>query len=133
MCYVSSFPITLYFFFLMIRRPPRSTRTDTLFPYTTLFRSGARFTDRLRGDDADSFTDVHRRAAREVTAIAFAAHAQRRFADQRRTDLNRLDFGVLDPLRHRCVEQGAHRRDDIDVLADEIGRAAGRERVCKDV
>src|SRR3546814_15598286 len=30
------------FFFLMIRRPPRSTRTDTLFPYTTLFRSFAR-------------------------------------------------------------------------------------------
>src|SRR3546814_15151854 len=29
------------FFFLMIRRPPRSTRTDTLFPYTTLFRSAA--------------------------------------------------------------------------------------------
>src|SRR3546814_8450857 len=29
----------LAFFFLMIRRPPRSTRTDTLFPYTTLFRS----------------------------------------------------------------------------------------------
>src|SRR3546814_13898443 len=29
----------IYFFFLMIRRPPRSTRTDTLFPYTTLFRS----------------------------------------------------------------------------------------------
>src|SRR3546814_13221689 len=27
------------FFFLMIRRPTRSTRTDTLFPYTTLFRS----------------------------------------------------------------------------------------------
>src|SRR3546814_11896950 len=29
----------LFFFFLRIRRPPRSTRTDTLFPYTTLFRS----------------------------------------------------------------------------------------------
>src|SRR3546814_11408454 len=29
----------LGFFFLMIRRPPISTRTDTLFPYTTLFRS----------------------------------------------------------------------------------------------
>src|SRR3546814_18333373 len=28
-----------FFFFLIIRRPPRSTRTDTLFPYTTLFRS----------------------------------------------------------------------------------------------
>src|SRR3546814_3613583 len=30
------------FFFLMRRRPPRSTRTDTLFPYTTLFRSDRR-------------------------------------------------------------------------------------------
>src|SRR3546814_12505081 len=29
----------IFFFFLMIRQPPRSTRTDTLFPYTTLFRS----------------------------------------------------------------------------------------------
>src|SRR3546814_9809423 len=35
-----------YFFFLMIRRPPRSTRTDTLFPYTTLFRSVLREVDR---------------------------------------------------------------------------------------
>src|SRR3546814_13544664 len=34
-CYLS------LIFFLMIRRPPRSTRTDTLFPYTTLFRSAA--------------------------------------------------------------------------------------------
>src|SRR3546814_14679599 len=33
----------LFFFFLMIRRPPRSTRTDTLFPYTTLFRSHTRY------------------------------------------------------------------------------------------
>src|SRR3546814_19176625 len=44
-----------FFFFLMIRRPPRSTRTDTLFPYTTLFRSpvrapaaGARLSGRAR-------------------------------------------------------------------------------------
>src|SRR3546814_3974609 len=43
--YVFLFFCTFYvfFFFLMIRRPPRSTRTDTLFPYTTLFRSVARF------------------------------------------------------------------------------------------
>src|SRR3546814_6406013 len=33
----------MFFFFLMLRRPPRSTRTDTLLPYTTLFRS-----DRVR-------------------------------------------------------------------------------------
>src|SRR3546814_19903703 len=40
----------LPFVFLMIRRPPRSTRTDTLFPYTTLFRSlGQRQKDRRHG------------------------------------------------------------------------------------
>src|SRR3546814_2106337 len=41
MCSLSSclFFFCLFLFFLMIRRPPRSTRTDTLFPYTTLFRS----------------------------------------------------------------------------------------------
>src|SRR3546814_14192817 len=41
--YIYSFLLEslLCFFFLMIRRPPRSTRTDTLFPYTTLFRSPA--------------------------------------------------------------------------------------------
>src|SRR3546814_8282193 len=33
----------------MIRRPPRSTRTDTLFPYTTLFRSGAAGRQRFQG------------------------------------------------------------------------------------
>src|SRR3546814_4569616 len=33
--------LLLSLFFLMLRRPPRSTRTDTLFPYTTLFRSPA--------------------------------------------------------------------------------------------
>src|SRR3546814_9432918 len=38
-CYVSATCSGDVFFFLMIRRPPRSTRTDTLFPYTTLFRS----------------------------------------------------------------------------------------------
>src|SRR3546814_254689 len=38
------FESTAMMFFLMTRRPPRSTRTDTLFPYTTLFRSQARGT-----------------------------------------------------------------------------------------
>src|SRR3546814_10764918 len=44
----------MFFFFLMIRRPPRSTRTDTLFPYTTLFRSdhAQRITDLGRGIDS---------------------------------------------------------------------------------
>src|SRR3546814_2174359 len=37
----------------MIRRPPRSTRTDTLFPYTTLFRSSGAQRHSARGGDAD--------------------------------------------------------------------------------
>src|SRR3546814_13288371 len=36
---IVSISVLALFFLLMIRRPPRSTRTDTLFPYTTLFRS----------------------------------------------------------------------------------------------
>src|SRR3546814_20093049 len=42
MVYITSLYFLHFFFFLMILRPPRSTRTDTLFPYTTLFRSDAR-------------------------------------------------------------------------------------------
>src|SRR3546814_4384504 len=46
--------ILLKFFFLMIRRPPRSTRTDTLFPYTTLFRS-----DGVEAQRQRTFADRH--------------------------------------------------------------------------
>src|SRR3546814_1335841 len=46
---LAEFTICL-FFFLMRRRPPRATRTDTLFPYPTLFRSSR---DAGSGDDAD--------------------------------------------------------------------------------
>src|SRR3546814_20512063 len=57
-----------FIFLLMIRRPPRSTRTDTLFPYATLFRSFA-FTahagDTVTGRDGGLFADagIHRLAA----------------------------------------------------------------------
>src|SRR5213075_3348017 len=43
-----SFTLLIFVFFLMIRRPPRSTQQGTLFPYTTLFRSR----DRARRPDA---------------------------------------------------------------------------------
>src|SRR3546814_1588133 len=46
----------LFFFFLMIRRPPRSTRTDTLFPYTTLLRSSG---CKRRRTDAAAFRPGH--------------------------------------------------------------------------
>src|SRR3546814_20564322 len=52
-------------FFLMKRRPPRSTRTDTLFPYTTLFRSGEAFdeTAKLLGLGCPGGPAVERAAA----------------------------------------------------------------------
>src|SRR3546814_14987430 len=49
-CFCSAF----CFFFLMIRPPPMSTRTATLFPYTTLFRSGSTSRGRRRGHRAAS-------------------------------------------------------------------------------
>src|SRR3546814_575356 len=60
---IASVVFVFLFFFLMLLRPPRSTRTDTLFPYTTLFRSICRLRtqlttipDRLR----QTFQHLHR-------------------------------------------------------------------------
>src|SRR3546814_9761961 len=50
-CYLRSFlfcVLSFHICFLMIRRPPRSTRTDTLFPYTTLFRSSGAMAGKLQ-------------------------------------------------------------------------------------
>src|SRR3546814_5078025 len=58
----------LIFFFLIIRRPPRSTRTDTLFPYTTLFRSDL-LEQRLRLRDRHAH-DVGVAPAAEVERLA---------------------------------------------------------------
>src|SRR3546814_13259926 len=54
--FIADYFYFFFFFFLMIRRPPISTRTDTLFPYTTLFRStggGGGFAGRAGRDRAD--------------------------------------------------------------------------------
>src|SRR3546814_21160511 len=55
--------VCILFFFLMIRRPPRSTRTDTLFPYTTLFRSTGQQSVQVRehtgGDHAAPLSGSH--------------------------------------------------------------------------
>src|SRR3546814_1139983 len=85
----------MYVFLLMIRRPPRSTRTDTLFPYTTRFRSraqllaqGGRATDagaeRDAGRGAAEPEAVQRRAARTVCAAARALDRAQRAPDWRR-------------------------------------------------
>src|SRR3546814_19224168 len=55
----------------MIRRPPRSTRTDTLFPYTTLFRSALRPRHQVRpADRRQRRGDPHEPAAGSRLAVA---------------------------------------------------------------
>src|SRR3546814_13093645 len=75
----------------MIRRPPRSTRTDTLFPYTTLFRSDL--------EQADVAGARHMRATAQLRRIIVVSLAHRQhphfvavlFAEQRhRAGLDRL-------------------------------------------
>src|SRR3546814_2171461 len=74
------------FFFLMIRRPPRSTRTDTLFPYTTLFRSGERHAE-LDHVGAGFDQRVHHRHQRFERGIAGGDEGDQRLA------VGGLEFG----------------------------------------
>src|SRR3546814_18957162 len=62
-------PTVLYVFFLMIRRPPRSTRTDTLFPYTTLFRSEPDPRENVYETDRPNRSDVITGAPADYGAV----------------------------------------------------------------
>src|SRR3546814_10261203 len=53
----------------MIRRPPRSTRTDTLFPYTTLFRSSNRSSTEEGTDSALPWKDITSTASATVSVL----------------------------------------------------------------
>src|SRR3546814_2725169 len=97
------------FFFLMIRRPPRSTRTDTLFPYTTLFRSRTRL-----GDVVDRVIDRRHRALRS----------------RHRGDISGARGGKAQGGRSVACDAGQGAEIDvddvIDVGADEV--VGGRHR-----
>src|SRR3546814_2766755 len=99
MCVLYHTSFSCYVFFLMIRRPPRSTRTDTLFPYTTLFRSVDR-ARRLQVDVAEllrigvpEIIDVDERAERVL------AHRPRRQRSEEHTSelqsLMRISYAVF--------------------------------------
>src|SRR3546814_20166608 len=101
----------------MIRRPPRSTRTDTLFPYTTLFRSMVRHAEAPDGADAlaegaDDEVDIVEYPLRLGDAAAmFADEAHRmRLVDQyhRAIFLRNADHF----LQRRAV--AAHRIDALE-------------------
>src|SRR3546814_17972824 len=78
--------VSYVFFFLRIRRPPRSTRTDTLFPYTTLFRSTNHVVDFQRRQVLAKL--LYAGLGDDVTL--HAAHQQTRDSDMFRGNKQRL-------------------------------------------
>src|SRR3546814_13378421 len=85
-------------FFLMIRRPPRSTRTDTLFPYTTLFRSHP---EAARGASLVGRPSPHRRGL----PLLLGRRRHQRGALSRRP-------GRSPAARRRAADIRGDRRDD---------------------
>src|SRR3546814_16615718 len=100
-------------FFLMRRRPPRSTRTDTLFPYTTLFRSAQ-----------------HRRVDPRRVLTAEQILRPARPLSQRRPASEHL---TVRHAQHQAVELRCHLElaTEPAVGLGKIGRASCRERVCQ--
>src|SRR3546814_18312789 len=109
------------FFFLMIRRPPRSTRTDTLFPYTTLFRSPRTRHRRLRG-----CRERNRRPGHRPRVSGGRPHVRTRFSAPRRPRHPRAGVRLSERLA-RCGQQPRYGGRDTTA---EIGKASGRESVC---
>src|SRR3546814_17019775 len=108
----------------MIRRPPRSTRTDTLFPYTTRFRSA------LSGLRAAVVTD--HRSRRDGALVGqrdrqFTAAAARKnlIEASRRPDAASAQKGRI---RMRRIKQAVI---GLALVNAEIGRATWRERGCQ--
>src|SRR3546814_20182496 len=124
----------VFCFVLMIRRPPRSTRTDTLFPYTTLFRSHR---NRLVQPVAAELSLRHLRVVPRVrerlqvhplgrgpVSLAERLHALRTHLQVPRG--RRLP--VIEQQRLRRTRPGLPRE-----RVSEIGRAPRRDRGCQSV
>src|SRR3546814_15624173 len=128
----------LFVFFLMIRRPPRSTRTDTLFPYTTLFRSQAGDRGRVLERGADDLGRVDHAGFDEVLVlVGLGVEALRRIValEQLARDHRTVMTGVAGDLTHERRQRFANDVDAaglvvVDAL-EQLGRASCRERVCK--
>src|SRR3546814_11470790 len=128
----------MVFFFLSNRRPPRSTRTDTLFPYTTLFRlvSGELDVDVVAARDQRQRTEIVTARLQPDLAIErpVAQEADGRFALQ-----DELAIGLKDRRTETGEEAALAQHADPDpfddgLLAahfevDQIGRRWDRDRV----
>src|SRR3546814_15659461 len=106
----------------MRRRPPRSTRTDTLFPYTTLFRS-------LRLQNEVLLQEMKHRVANSLQIIASILMLKARAvsSDETRFHLQDAHQRVMSVA---AVQQHLDMSDGIDQI-EEIGRASCRERACQ--
>src|SRR3546814_11868106 len=115
----------------MIRRPPRATRTDTLFPYTTLFRSPEGGGDSKADSEtfavADEIATLHYvgEANSGSERWAFAFSAKKQWQQKARSDIEGI-AGTGRPYTKVFVVTSRYGRSK-----DEIGRASCRERVCQ--
>src|SRR3546814_19020377 len=108
-------------FFLMIRRPPRSTRTDTLFPYTTLFRSlvpGIQYYDAVSAGSIDSAYGTPGFDVGKNFAYAFFASVP-------------FGPGAGEYLAWMRYGGGLEMAREMYGRDNKIGRASCRERVCQ--
>src|SRR3546814_17757198 len=111
----------IVFFFLMIRRPPRSTRTDTLFPYTTLFRS-----PRIP-KDLEKHNCIGIQQGDEAYGVWRLTTEQ---GGERTTEVVRV-HGTLSTNDGETAVNWALDGHGILMRAESIGRASCRERVCQ--
>src|SRR3546814_11164366 len=125
-----------FIFFLMIRPPPRSTRTDTLFPYTTLFRSPELVVDRAQHPPEVLGRQERRRTAAEEDGL----HGEVGIPQDAPREPD-LGDGLVGVRRPRDTRPELPRRVGVEVAVAaphraeraELGRATGRERVCTNV
>src|SRR3546814_13540724 len=111
----------------MIRRPPRSTRTATLFPYTTLVRSPA-LSRSIEGVASTLGEESVHRAIDRVGGIPGHEMATIRHLDDRHAGDEFVHSVEVARRQRDIVERPDHQRRDSKF---QIGRASWRERVCQ--
>src|SRR3546814_12938554 len=104
------------FFFLMIRRPPRSTRTDTLFPYTTLFRSPAHALARVHAG-----VGVQRTQQAHRTIDPLLDHLRSEEHTSELQSLMRISYAVFCLKKKRTGQRSSLRRQHDGEIEREKG------------
>src|SRR3546814_9429893 len=117
----------------MLRRPPRSTRTDTLFPYTTLFRSrsaGAELTEQYQHLLWDDLEGVgHARRARTISdrlrKVPGVIEAEVSAAGTMRVEFKRSQTSI-DLIRKALADMGVSQKSSAATAAAPAGRGPSR-------